>query len=71
MVNPLGHWPRIPFGTRFWIPLRGLSDFRVTSRLVVTSHPLLVPVHRYFEFSMSLFGAFKYLGLIVLWFHIG
>ena len=29
MVNPLGHWLRILLGTRFCIPLRGLSRFRV------------------------------------------
>ena len=28
MVNPIGHWLRIQFGTRFRIPLRGLSGFR-------------------------------------------
>ena len=28
MVNPLGHWLWILFGTRFRIPLRGLSGFR-------------------------------------------
>ena len=28
MVNPLGHWLRVLFCTRSWIPLRGLSGFR-------------------------------------------
>ena len=28
MVNPLGHWVQIMFGTRYRIPLRGLSGFR-------------------------------------------
>ena len=27
--NPLGHWLRIPFGTRFQIPLRVLSGFQI------------------------------------------
>ena len=50
MVNPLGHWIRVPFCTRSWIPLRrlswswgfgfwitvrGLSGFRVPTGLVV------------------------------------
>ena len=39
MVNPLGHWLRIMFGTRFQIHLRGLSrfrefGFRITLRLL-------------------------------------
>ena len=28
MVNPISHWPQITFGTRFLIPLRGLSSFQ-------------------------------------------
>ena len=36
MINPLGHWLRILFGTRSRIPLRGLSGFRVPPGLVVT-----------------------------------
>ena len=28
MVNPIGHWIRVPFCTRSRIPLRGLSGFR-------------------------------------------
>ena len=28
MVNPIGHWLRIPFGTRSRIPFGGLSGFR-------------------------------------------
>ena len=36
MVNPLGHWLRIPFGTVLRIPLRGLSGLRVTLGLVVS-----------------------------------
>ena len=51
--------------------LKGLSGFRVTLVLVVTAHPLPVPVYRYFEFSMSFVVGFKYLGLIFLWYHIG
>ena len=86
VVNPLGHWLRILFGTIFRIPLRGLSvfwgiglwiplgvlsSFQVTPGLVVPAHPLPVPVRRSFEFSMSLFVALKNIGLIVLWCHIG
>ena len=66
-VNPLGYWLRIPFGTRFHIPLRGLSGFRVIGfripwrglsgfwvppGFVVTARPLPVPVCRSFGFSM-------------------
>ena len=52
-----------------WIPdsLKGLSDFLVPPVLVVPAHPLLVPVHRSFEFSMSFCVDFTHLGLIVLW----
>ena len=86
MVITLGHWIHIPFGTIlritlrvlsgfrgivFRILLRGLSGFRVTPELVVTAHPLLVPVFRYFEFSMYFFVGFKYIGCIVLWYHTG
>ena len=68
MVNPLGHWIQIMFGTRFriplrglsglwgigfWIPLRGLSGLQVTPGSVVCSHPLLIPVCRYFEVYVS------------------
>ena len=35
MVNPLGHWLRVTFCTRSWIPLRGLSGFQVPPGLVV------------------------------------
>ena len=67
MFNPLCHWLLIPFGTRFHIPLRGLSGLRgigfriqlrglsglrVTPVLLVLAHPLPVPVRRSFEFSM-------------------
>ena len=73
MVNPLGHWIQIMFGTIFHIPfrvlsgcqgigfrnsLRILSGFQVTPVLIVLEHPLPVPVYRYFEFSMSFFVAF-------------
>ena len=51
--------------------LKGLSGFRVTLVLVVTAHPLPVPVYRYFQFSVSFVVGFKYLGLIFLWYHIG
>ena len=34
MVNPLGHWVQIMFGTRYRIPLRGLSGFWVIGLLV-------------------------------------
>ena len=59
MVNPLGHWLWIPFGTRLWIPLRGLSGFqgiefwiplrelygfRVTPGLLVTAVTPLYPL---------------------------
>ena len=86
MVKSLDHWLRIPFGTRFRIPLmglsgfqgigfritlRGFSGFRVTPGLVVPSDPLTVPVFRSFKFSMYFFVDFKYLGIIVLWCHIG
>ena len=52
MVNPIGHWFQVTFGTifritlmvlsdfrgtGFWIPLRGLSIFRITPGLVVTA----------------------------------
>ena len=85
-VNPLGHWLRIPFGTisrislrelsgfrgiGFWIPLRRLSWSRVPPGLVIPEQPLIVPVHRYFDFYMYFVVAFTYLGLIVLWSHIG
>ena len=68
MVNPLGHWLWILFGTIFWITLSGLSGFRgivfwvplrrlcgfwVPPLLVVSAHPLLVPVLWYFDFSLS------------------
>ena len=86
MDNPLGYWLWIPFSTRFWITVRGLSSiwrivFRISLRgvsglwvtlgSVVPEHPLLVPVHRSFEFSIYYFVSFKYLDLIVLWCHIG
>ena len=86
MVNPIGHWLRIMFGGSPLIPLRGLSrfrgigfrihlrvlfGFRVPPGLVVPSHPLTVPVCRYFEFSMSFYVDFTYLGLIVVWCQIG
>ena len=65
MFNPLVHCLRVPFCTRSWIPLRGLSGywvivfpipfrglsgFRVPLGLVVPAHPLPVPVRRSFEF---------------------
>ena len=53
------------------IPLRELSGFQATPALVVPEHPITVPVCRFFEFYMSFFGGFKYLGLIVLWCLIG
>ena len=86
MVEPIGHWLRIPFGNRSQIPLRGLSGFqgigfqiplrrlsgfRVPPGLVVPAHPLPVPVFRSFELSMYFFVTFKYLDLIVLWCQIG
>ena len=58
MVNPLGHWLQIPFGTITWISLmgisgfrgigfqislRGLSCFRVPPGLVVPAYPFPVP----------------------------
>ena len=67
MVKPIGHWPRIPFGTRSWISLsrlsrfqgigfrillRGLSSLQITLELVVPSHYLQVPVRRSFEFFL-------------------
>ena len=52
-------------------PLRGLSIYRVTLGLVVPEQPLIVPFCRYFNFSMYFVVVFKYLGLIVLWYHIG
>ena len=58
-------------GIGFRIPLRGLSGYRVPLGLLVPAHLLLVPVSRYFEFSMSFFDALTYLGLIALWYHIG
>ena len=73
MVNTLGHWLRFPFCTSSWIPLRGLSGFRVIGfriplgrlsgfrvppGLLVPAHPLLVLFCRSFEFSMSFFVAF-------------
>ena len=85
-VNPLGHWIWISFGTRLhitlmrlsslWgiglrIPLRGLYGFRVTPGMVAPSHLIPVPVLRFLEFSMPFVVGFKYLGLIVLWWHIG
>ena len=60
MDNPIGHWLRVPFRIRSWIPLRGLSSFRVTPGLLVSAHPRLVPVRRYFGFSMSFFWFQKY-----------
>ena len=56
-----------------WIPdsLKGLSDFLVPPVLVVPAHPLLVPVHQSFDFSVYFFVAFTYIGLIVLWYQIG
>ena len=57
MVNPIGHWLRVPFCTRSRIPLRGLSGswgigfrvslrglsgFRVSPGLLVPAHPLPV-----------------------------
>ena len=84
MVNPLGHWIFVPFCTSSWIPLRGLSGswvivFRIPLRglsvfwvppgLVVTVHPLPVPVFWYFEFLFFVVGL-TYLGLITLWCHI-
>ena len=86
MVSPIDHWLRIAFGTIYWITFRGLSGFwgigsRIPLRvlygltvplvLVVPAHPLPVPVRQSFEFSMSFFIAFTYLGIIVLWYHIG
>ena len=71
MVNIIGHWFRIPFGTLFWIPLRGLSSFRgigfwipfrglsgfwVAPGLVVPEHPIPVIFCRCFSFSMYFFG---------------
>ena len=53
-------------GIGFQVPLRIISDFRVTPGLVVPAHPLLVPFSQYFEFSMSFVVGFKYIGLIVL-----
>ena len=56
MVNPIGHWLRIMFGTRlgillmglsgfqgiiFRVLLRGLSGFRVTVGLIVPAQPIL------------------------------
>ena len=79
MVNPIGHWLRILFGTRLPIYLRGLSGFRgigirsplrglfrlrVTPVLAVPEYPLLVPVCRSFEFSMSFFCCF-----LISWYH--
>ena len=58
-------------GIGFRIPLRGLSGVRVTPGLVVPTHPLPIPVCWYFEFSLSFVFGFKYIGLIVLWCHIG
>ena len=86
MVNPNGQWFHVPFGTRFRTPFRVLSGFRgtgfrialtvlsgvwVTPGLLVPTHPLQVLVHWSFEFSMSFFVVFKYLGHIVLWCRIG
>ena len=39
-------------GTGLRFPLRVLSVFHVTEVLLVPARPLLVPVLRYFEFSM-------------------
>ena len=65
MVNHLGNWLRIPFGTSyrislqglsrlqgtgFRVPLRVLSGFLFTLGLVVPAHRILVPVLCYFEF---------------------
>ena len=37
-VNPLGHWFRVLFRTRFWIPLRVLSGFQGTRFWVPLSY---------------------------------
>ena len=67
MVNPR-LLLRVPFCTRFRIPLRGLSGswgivflislgglsgFRVPPGLLVPAHPLPVPVCRYFYFYLN------------------
>ena len=70
MVNPIGHWQRFPFCTRYWIPKRGLSGFWgigfwvpvrglycfwVPPGLAVPSHHILVPVFQSFVFSVYIF----------------
>ena len=66
MVNPLDHWFRVLFGSRFQIPLRGLPDFQrtgfqmllrglygfcVTPGFLVQVHYLPIPFWQSFEFS--------------------
>ena len=86
MVNLLYHWFWFPFGTRFritlrvlsgyqgtvfHIPLRRLSGFQVILGFVFPEHTFPVPILWSFEFSVSFFVGFKYLGHIFLWYHIG
>ena len=74
MANPLRHWFRVLFGTRFripsrvlsrfqgtrfWIPFRGLSVLRTTPEFLVLAHPRLVLVCRSFDFSMFFFFWFQ------------
>ena len=86
MIKPFSYWFRVTFGTGFRIPLMGLSGlqetglripliglygFRATPGFLFPAHPILVPVFRYFDFSIYIFVDFKYLGRTVLWCHIG